>query len=29
GKQPETFGGNFTILIAKKDGQVLDVTHTK
>ncbi|HGU0813468.1 TPA: NTF2 fold immunity protein [Escherichia coli] len=22
-------GGNFTILIAKKDGQVLNVIHTK
>lgn len=29
GKQPETLGGNFTILIAKKDGQVLNVIHTK
>ncbi|EED1584030.1 hypothetical protein E8705_005062, partial [Escherichia coli] len=24
-----TLGGNFTILIAKKDGQVLHVIHTK
>ncbi|EFB5409511.1 TPA: hypothetical protein RHX34_005203, partial [Escherichia coli] len=29
GKQPKTLGGNFTILIAKKDGQVLHVIHTK
>ncbi|WP_337234968.1 NTF2 fold immunity protein [Escherichia coli] len=29
GKQPKTSGGNFTILIAKKDGQVLHVIHTK
>ncbi|HAM3294818.1 TPA: hypothetical protein IBI66_005171, partial [Escherichia coli] len=29
GKQPKTLGGNFTILIAKKDGQVLNVIHTK
>ncbi len=27
GKQPKTLGGNFTILIAKKDGQALDVIH--
>ncbi|EFB4872051.1 hypothetical protein CYM96_005198, partial [Escherichia coli] len=25
----KTLGGNFTILIAKKDGQVLHVIHTK
>ena len=29
GKQPETQGGNFTILISKGDGRVLDITHTK
>nr|EET0639305.1 hypothetical protein [Escherichia coli] len=29
GKQPKNSGGNFTMLIAKKDGQVLNVIHTK
>ncbi|HBA8400100.1 TPA: hypothetical protein J1118_004767 [Escherichia coli] len=29
GKQPKALGGDFTILIAKKDGQVLHVIHTK
>ncbi|EEQ2465341.1 hypothetical protein ABGE90_005303, partial [Escherichia coli] len=27
--QPKNSGGNFTMLIAKKDGQVLNVIHTK
>lgn len=29
GKQPEALGGNFTIVIAKKDGEILDLVHTK
>jgi len=29
GKPPSTQGGNFTIIIAKKDGQVTELTHTK
>ena len=29
GKPPSALGGNFKIILSKKDGQVLKITHSK